>query len=159
MESSANFDRSMEAAQPERLVVVLCGPPGAGKSTIARSSGLQVFDRDEPKWRGEGDFRAALRRIAADPDARAVVIRTGATSSARATARRLVNATHCYLVRVDEQTARARIQKRERADKVRVLAGLPKWFADFDHADNIEGFPGWPTIFAGPQIGSRSRSW
>ena len=66
-----------------RLVVLLFGPAGAGKTTAARSSGLTVFDRDDEKWSGERQFTQALRRLALDPSARAVVIRSGATSSAR----------------------------------------------------------------------------
>ncbi|MFJ9387718.1 hypothetical protein ACIRON_02785 [Nocardioides sp. NPDC101246] len=157
----ANSPSSAPSTTPpaERLVVVLCGPPGAGKTTVARTSGLEVFDRDDPQWSGEAEFRRALRRLAEDPHARAVVIRSGATSSARSAARRLVGATHCYLLRVDERTARERVQARERGDKVHVLAGLPKWYADFDHADRVEGFPGWRTVLAGPQVGPRSRSW
>lgn len=159
MENSPSSAPSTTQPPADRVVVVLCGPPGAGKTTVARTSGLEVFDRDDSKWSSEAQFRAALRRLAADPSARAVVIRSGATSSARWAARRLVGATHCYLLRVDERTARERVQARERSDKVRVLAGLPKWYADFDHADKVEGFPGWRTVLAGPQVGPRSRSW
>lgn len=58
-----------------RFVVLLCGPPGAGKTTAARASGLAVFDSDEPRWSSRAEFTAALTQLGATPDAQAVVIR------------------------------------------------------------------------------------
>lgn len=77
-----------------RLVVVLFGPPGAGKTTIARESPLAVYDRDDDAWIAGGDiaFRRALDQLGANPGGRAVVIRSGASSSARAKTMRQVAA-------------------------------------------------------------------
>jgi len=70
-----------------REVVLICGPPGAGKSTYARSTGLKVYDRDDPQWTSERQFRQALERLRRDPSAQAAVIRSGATRSAAACGR------------------------------------------------------------------------
>lgn len=57
-----------------RRVVLLCGPPGAGKSTLAAELGLRVFDLDT--WSGTPkSFRAAISQLRHDPAAAAVVIR------------------------------------------------------------------------------------
>jgi hypothetical protein len=37
-------------SNPGRQVILLCGPPAAGKSTHARTLGLQVFDLDDPHY-------------------------------------------------------------------------------------------------------------
>lgn len=141
-----------------RTVVVLCGPPGAGKSTTARQSGLTVYDRDEPQWTSEKQFTAALSELAADRNANAVVIRTGASSAARARAAQLVGATHIYLLTAEQHELEQRIRQRGRSDKVKTLAGVRTWFARFDRDDGVQPFPGWGAIHE-PDLGMTSEDW
>lgn len=129
-----------------RSVVLLCGPAGAGKTTAARASGLEVFDRDDPQWPDERTFRAAISLLAGDPAARAAVIRSGATSSARAKAASLTRATHVYLILAPPDELGYRIARRGRADSREGLASIKTWFADHDIDDGVPRFPGWETI-------------
>lgn len=146
------------ASGSERLVVVLCGPPGAGKSTAARESGPAVYDRDDPAWSSEREFTAALRALRSDPLARAAVIRTAATASARAKASAMVGATHLFVLLADLPTLEARIRERGRGDKVRTLAALRGWFDAYE-AGGVDEFPGWPAVLSGrPQL-STSEVW
>ncbi|TFV90403.1 hypothetical protein [Blastococcus sp. CT_GayMR16] len=130
----------------DRLVVLLCGPAGAGKTTAARVSGLTVYDRDDPQWTTETQFTTALAQLAADPHARAVVIRAGATSSARAKAAALTGATHIYLLLLDQAELGHRVAHRNRADKHAGLASIRTWFERFDRDDDVEDFPGWAAL-------------
>lgn len=129
-----------------RLVVLLCGPAGAGKTTTAHESGLTVYDRDDPQWTSEKQFTDALAQLAVDPHARAVVIRAGATSSARAKAAALTGATHTYLLTADPAELGHRVARRNRADKQAGLASIRTWFERHDRDDDVEDFPGWPAV-------------
>jgi ribose 1,5-bisphosphokinase PhnN len=130
-----------------RTVVLLCGPTGAGKTTLARESGLTVYDRDDPQWLSERHFTAALECIATDSHARAVVIRSGATSSARARAARLVRATHTFVVTAaDRDELARRIRQRARGDEGRTSASLDRWFDRFDDDDHVLSFASWPAV-------------
>ncbi|NUR09343.1 MAG: hypothetical protein HOQ45_20360 [Nocardioidaceae bacterium] len=129
-----------------RLVVLLCGPPGAGKTTAAQASGLTVYDRDDPHWTGERQFTTALAALGHDPHARAVVIRSGATSSARAKAAQLVLATHVYLLTEDATVLGHRVARRGRADKQATLAAIGTWFDQHDRDDDVPDFPGWDAV-------------
>ncbi len=134
------------SAAQSRVVVLLCGPAGAGKTTAARESGLTVYDRDDPQWAGEREFTAALENLARDPRARAVVIRSAASSSARAKAAALIGATHTYLLVADPRELAHRVARRNRADKDHGLASIRTWFERFDRDDDVPEFPGWPAV-------------
>ena len=129
-----------------RLVVVLTGPPGCGKSTLAHASGLDVYDRDDPQWDSEAAFRQAISQVGHDPDARAVVIRTAATTSARAKWRAIAQATHCYRVPYDIDECARRIRTRARPTWRRELAALRQWLDRADTTDHVPDFPGWDNL-------------
>lgn len=130
-----------------RLVVLLCGPAGAGKTTTARQSGLEVFDRDDPEWLSERQFTLRLAELASDSRARAVVIRSGATPSARARAARLTGATHTFVLTAPVDELERRIRARGRDDKVATLRSVRSWFVNFDRSDGVADFPGWGSVF------------
>lgn len=98
-----------------RTVILVCGPPGAGKTTLARRTGLTVYDIDDAQWnRDEHRFRRALAAIARDPAAQAVVIRSGATPAARVRAARLIGATETKVITLPARDCKARILARGR---------------------------------------------
>lgn len=129
-----------------RLVVVLCGPPGAGKTTVAHASGLAVYDRDDPQWTSEGMFTRAIGRLRTNPTARAVVIRSGATSTARHRAATLAGATHTYLVLAPQPECKRRVSERKRDQWRREVQGVVRWFTTYDQADGVQQFPGWDRL-------------
>lgn len=131
-----------------RLVVALFGPPGAGKTTTAHQSGLTVYDRDDPHWDNDPHFTAALDALGRTPNARAVVIRSGATTAARQRTLRQIGATHAYLILTTPDQAAHRITQRNRADKTRTLAGLTTWWTRHDNNDQTPTFTTWQTILS-----------
>ncbi|MFF2493240.1 hypothetical protein [Agromyces sp. NPDC058064] len=142
------------------MVVVLCGPPGAGMSDAARASGLVVLDRDDPWWHGEAEFADAMRSLAGDRAARAVVVRAGATSSARAKASALCGATHVFVLTAPMHELRRRLAGRGRAGMARAMAGVEGWLKAFERSDGVLDFPGWDRIAeASVGMGSTSREW
>lgn len=133
-----------------RTVILLFGPAGAGKTTTARQApdGYTIYDRDDPPWRHhtEAHFRQAIAAIAHNPQAKAVIIRAGATSTARAAATRLTAATHGYLIKPDKATCHQRAGHRRRHDVHTNHASIETWFARFDHNDGCPLWPGWAVV-------------
>lgn len=102
-------------SEVDRQVVLICGPPGAGKTTHAHTLGLDVYDLDDDKWQGsDALFRAALVELRENTQARAAVIRTGATQSARQKAATMMGATECLVIETDLETCIDRIRERGR---------------------------------------------
>lgn len=112
----------------------MCGPPGSGKSTFARESGLPVFDRDDACWQSERQFIAALAALGRRPASQAAVIRTGATRSARARAADLIGATRVVVMDTPEDVCVRRIQERHRPHPplAQQIAGCRAWFERFE---------------------------
>lgn len=124
-----------KAAKLPREVVLICGPPGAGKSTLAHTLGLPVFDLDDPQWSGNDRlFRDAIKQATSKPDAQAAVIRSGATLSARQTAASLCGATSVVIVDTDLDTCIGRIQERRRLTQpIRAqIAAAQQWWSRYE---------------------------
>lgn len=118
-----------------RRVVLVCGPPGAGKTTWARASGLTVYDLDDPQWRGEHHFRHHIARLAVDPHAQAAVIRTGATRQARAIAARMIGATETLILDVPADIAKQRVRARAPrpgSPTAELLQVVDTWWARYE---------------------------
>jgi hypothetical protein len=118
-----------------REVVLIAGPPGAGKTTRARTLGLTVYDRDDEQWPTDAEFLAALRHVGADPGSRAVVIRACATRSAWHKMVSLIGATRTELLSPGPDVCRRRIAGDVRAyglttwkDPAARLAGVATWY-------------------------------
>ena len=133
-----------------RRVVLLCGPPGAGKTTAARASGLPVFDRDDEQWTSEAQFREALQAVGQTRGARAVVIRTAATSSARRATAEMIGATHTLLLMRPRDELMRRVRQRDRGDMVGTLRGIDRGFETFDDFDSVPRFISWRALDAEP---------
>lgn len=126
-----------------RRVVVIFGPPGAGKTTLAHTLGLKVYDRDDPDWDDdEARFRSALRRLAANPNAQAVVIRTGATRGARLQAVQMCGATETQILATPVDVCVERIRHRRRGDVRAQVSGAGKWWDRYEPGEVLSGAHG-----------------
>lgn len=131
-----------------RRVVLVCGPPGAGKTTLARSLGLDVYDIDDERWgNSEHTFRRHLALLASNLDAQAVVIRAGATRTARAKASALIGATETIVVTTPEAECIKRVVARNRPrPPIKVqIAAVKTWWSRYE-PDTLETVTTAPNV-------------
>lgn len=111
-----------------RHVVLVFGPPGAGKSTYAEGLGLPVFDLDDARWSSEGEFTDAIRAHCSHASAQAVVIRTGTSPEARRKAVELCDPTATVVMDTPLNVCIQRIRDRRRGDVGGQITGARSWW-------------------------------
>lgn len=143
--------------QTTRRVVLIYGPPAAGKTTKAREMGLPIFDRDESRWANEeAAFQRALAAIGTNPRAQAVVIRSGATASSRERWEQLLRPTDIIMLNPGRKECERRAQHRAREDRpgpIRsTMAAIANWFAT--HDDGLQQID-----CTNPDVASAFKTW
>lgn len=140
-----------------RTVILLTGPPGAGKTTWARATGLTHHSWET--YPSEKQFKAALRAIAEDPGAQTVVERCAPTAGERITLAMLCRATHIFIMPTPPAECHSRIEERDRPAKGAEHKAVQLWWARFEnHPGHIR--PPDPALFTYEKLNPKDvREW
>jgi hypothetical protein len=113
-----------------RLVVVLAGPTGAGKTHWALHQGLAVWDWDAA-GRNPARYDEGLAVIAANPDALVAVERQAPLIEQRVLLALKCEATHVYVLDPGEDIVHERIEARGRPAAAHEHDAAQLWYSRY----------------------------
>jgi 5-methylcytosine-specific restriction protein A len=121
------WDNTTPTPTPDRTVILIVGPAGSGKTTLAKTLGLRHLEREQ--HHSDQQFTDAASRAAHAPGARIVVVRACPTPADQEYWRAMLNATRVIVMPTSEAECMRRCRQRARPGWQGEIASVRAWFA------------------------------